>query len=61
MTLTKNDRKATRRHIMNADRRPICGGGNLGKSAQYQVDMGSDPNCRACLKIALMKIPVPTK
>jgi hypothetical protein len=61
MTLTKNERKATRRHIMSGDRRPICGGGYLGKTAQYQIDMGADPNCKACLKIALSQIRIISK
>jgi hypothetical protein len=51
-TITK-DKPSAVRHIARTGGRPLCGGGHGGKTASYQIDLGDDPNCEACLKIAL--------
>ncbi len=40
-----------RRHEPTADFRPVCGGGNGAKTAQWQEDIG-EPNCAACAAIS---------
>ena len=50
-TLVKGENKTLRRHLARDNGRPLCGGGNGGKTSAYQLDMGDDCNCQQCARI----------
>ena len=41
-------------HTLSLDGRPVCGGGNSARSAQWQTTM-EEPNCRRCATILRLR------
>jgi hypothetical protein len=54
-TLVRPNVRPGRRHAYNDAGRPVCGGGNGGKTAHWQQDFGDDVNCQACRKIQVTR------
>jgi hypothetical protein len=56
-TITKNVVHASplKRHIEGPNGKPLCGGGNGGRKAGWQIDFGNDPNCEVCLTLAIKR------
>ena len=55
MNFTKLTGRKPRRHVI-IDGRPLCGGGNGGKTTHWQQDMG-EVNCARCQAITANRTP----